>query len=228
MAGRDTPDLGGGGRQALAASLVCVLGGIVLWVVTGDGVFFVRGAQFAVGLVILSPLIALLAGAEDDQPPSAAWSAVGDDDRFARTGAETALPPDSDVTTPVYETRVDDRPITARIAGGDPGDPETVTTTVETPLRAVSPGDGVALDDTDAVDAVDWLPGDPAADLRDHLDDGASVTVDDRLGVVRWETDGVVTDADDLVAVATAVAGLADAVERQANDAERQRTVERT
>ena len=222
MARRETPDLGGPVRGALVLSLVCIFGGVALWSVTGDGVFLVRGAQFAIGLLFLWPLASLFSLGDDSR--HAEWSTLDGDDRLARTGATTALPAD-DATPSVYETQVDDRPVTVRLVGGTSGGDGAPVTTVETPLRTVRRGAGLTVDDPAALDGVDWLSD--ADGVRNGLPADARLTVDDSLGVVRCEVGGVVGDADRLTGVARAVAGVADAVERRDRESDRSRTVER-
>ena len=193
-----------------------VVGGLVVgaWPVVAGGV--VAGA-----VVLFVSGAFTLAGARETSPTAAArWRQVADAAAFT----PRSTPVDA---TSVYETSVDDRPVTARLVAGDATDPETATTLVETPTDVARPGTGFAVEA--AGDDVP-LPDDVARGVRSLVSSsGGGLSVDDRVGVVRYEGDGTLADPAALERAAGVVAAVAAVVEERATvdeAADRDRSVE--
>jgi|APHM01.1.fsa_nt_gi hypothetical protein len=112
----------------------------------------------------------------------------------------------------VYETRVDGQPVTARLVGGT--GPETTragVTLVETPAEVARPGTGLTVESPQ-----DEIPLSAATSrrVRELLrsTDGR-LRFDDRVGVVRHESEGTLSDPDSLERAAKTTVAVARAVE---------------
>lgn len=115
----------------------------------------------------------------------------------------------------VYETRVDDQPVTARLVGA--AGPETTdagVTLVETPTGVARPGTGFTVESSR-----DEIPLSAATSRRVRSllrSTGGRLRFDDRVGVVRHESGGTLADPETLERAAKTVAAVAHAVEDSA------------
>ncbi len=193
------------GGVVLLTGLV-VVGGLVVgaWAFAGVAVLVCAAVLYIMG-VPLSP------GDSRGEPPDAVdrYRALTDDSAF--TPRETPV----DRGT-VYETTVDDRPVTVRLVGSAGDDSAQATTLVETPTGVARPGTGFAVDRV-ADDAP--LPAETARQVRSVLRaTGGRLQVDDRVGVVRYECGEVLADPDALRRAAETVTAVAGVTEDRAGD----------